>query len=43
MVGTLCLLLALASTDLWAQGEVVFSDWDWAVRSAQVIRRWACI
>jgi hypothetical protein len=41
MVGTLCLLLALASTDLWAQGEVVFSDWDWAVRSAQVIRRYA--
>jgi peptidyl-prolyl cis-trans isomerase SurA len=43
MVGTLCLLLAFASTDLWAQGEVVFSDWDWAVRSAQVIRRHAAV
>jgi hypothetical protein len=41
MVGTLCLLLAFAGADLHAQGEVVFSEWDWAVRSAAVIRRYA--
>jgi hypothetical protein len=39
MVGILCLLLAFASSGLRAQGEVVFPDLDWAVRSARVVRR----
>jgi hypothetical protein len=43
MVGILCLLLAFANSGLRAQGEVVFTGFaiDWAVRSAQVVRRYA--